>query len=132
MDFSPESFEKQDAVVERRKFQYLFKAGDNYTLMDLINYDQMELTPAQIGSAAAFMKEGLEGIFVLFFVGRVIGVELPRKLQLQVSFVGEGQAPFKPDWVMATLETGATVAVPTHVKKDDLIWIDTVEGIYIS
>ncbi len=131
MDFSPENSEKQNAVTERREFQYLFKAGENYTFMDVRHYDQFELTPAQVGSAAAFMKEGLDGITVTLFMGRVIGFELPRKVMLEVSFVGEGQAPFKPDWVLATLETGATVAVPTPVKKGDLIWIDTREGRYL-
>lgn len=131
MDFSPRNSNKEQSVTERRKFQYLFRAGDNFNLMDVTNYEQIELTPAQVGSAAAFMKEGLEGIIVTFFMHRVIGFELPRKVQLQVSWIGEGEAPLNPGFVLATLETGATVAVPTTIKKDHLVWIDTLEGIYL-
>lgn len=132
MDFSPQNLGKQKADLERREFQYLFKAGNNYTLMDVTNYDQFELTPAQVGSAAAFMKEGLEGIIVTLFMSRVIGFEIPRKVVLQVSWIGEGQAPLRPDWVLATLETGAIVAVPTHIKKGHIIWVDTVEGLFLD
>src|ERR1700733_6432834 len=37
------------AIVDKIDMQYVFKAGDNYTLMDLSNYEQSELTAAQIG-----------------------------------------------------------------------------------
>ena len=129
MDFSAENSE--NAVIERREWMYLYKAGANYVLMDAADYSLFELTPAQVGSAAAFMKEGIQGIIVTLFMSRVVGFELPRKVELQVGWIGEGQAPSKSDWVLATLETGAIVAVPTHIKKGDLIWVDTVDAVYL-
>ncbi|MBI2811250.1 MAG: hypothetical protein HYX67_10540 [Candidatus Melainabacteria bacterium] len=131
MDFSIAN-QDRDASVERREMVYAFRAGENYTLLDVTTYDQIELTLAQVGSAAAFMKEGMEKIVVTFFMHQVVGFELPRKVQLEVSWIGEGQAPGQFDRVLATLETGAVIAVPTHIKQGQVIWVDTVERIYLD
>ena len=42
-------------TVDRADFQYSYKDGDNFVFMDLGNYDQITLTPAQVGDAATFM-----------------------------------------------------------------------------
>ena len=42
-------------TVDRADFQYLYKDGDNFVFMDLGNYDQITLTPGQVGVAANFM-----------------------------------------------------------------------------
>src|ERR1700734_3753486 len=59
------------AIVEKSDLQYLYKSGENYAMMDAVSYEQMELTKAQIGSAAEFLKEGLENIVILKFQGRI-------------------------------------------------------------
>lgn len=58
MDFSPENSE--NAVIERRECAYLYKASANYVLMDVADYSLFELTPAQVGSAAAFRRRGFK------------------------------------------------------------------------
>jgi elongation factor P len=36
------------AVVEKSEMSFVFKAGDNFTMMDVTSYDQIELEPKRI------------------------------------------------------------------------------------
>lgn len=122
------------ANVEKSEFQYLFRSGENYTMMDQSNYEQMEMTAAQIGSTVEFMKESLEGITVLRYNDRVIGVELPNTVELEVTEAAPDErgdtssGGGKP----ATLETGATITVPFHIKVGDKIKVDTRSRKYLT
>ena len=80
------------------------------------------------------MKEGMEAD-VLEWNGKVIGVELPRTVSLEVTQTDPGvkgntkdSGGSKP----ATLETGAVVTVPLFVQEGEVIVIDTVTGEYMS
>src|ERR1700676_159875 len=53
------------AIVEKSIMQYLYKAGEHYTMMDTTSFEQEELSKEQIGSTAEFLKEELENISVL-------------------------------------------------------------------
>jgi elongation factor P len=122
------------ANIEKSEMQYLYKAGENYAMMDTVSYEQMELSPSQIGPAAEFLKEGLENISVLKYDGRVIGVELPNTVEL---FVTEAAPDERGDTSSgggkpATLETGATITVPFHVKVGDKIRVDTRSRKYLT
>ncbi len=122
------------AIVEKLEMQYLYKSGSNYAMMDAASYEQMELTKEQIGPAAEFLKEGLENIAVLKFQGRIIGVELPNTVELVITEAAPDErgdtssGGGKP----ATLETGATITVPFHIKVGDKIRVDTRSRKYIT
>ena len=122
------------ANIEKSEMQYLFKSGDAYTMMDQANYEQIELSEKQIGDGVEFLKEGLEGIVVLRFDGRVIGVELPNTVELEVKECAPDErgdtssGGGKP----AVLETGATITVPFHLKVGDRIKVDTRSRKYIT
>ncbi|MBN8659674.1 MAG: elongation factor P [Candidatus Obscuribacter phosphatis] len=122
------------ANVEKSEFQYLYRSGENYTMMDQVNFEQMDMTAQQIGSTVEFMKEGLEGITVLRYNDRVIGVELPNTVELEVTETAPDErgdtssGGGKP----ATLESGATITVPFHVKVGDKIKVDTRNRKYLT
>ena len=122
------------AIVEKSDMQYLFKTTDKYTMMDAASYEQLELDEDQIGSGVEFLKEGVEGITVLRFQGRVIGVELPNTVELEVTEAAPDErgdtssGGGKP----ATLESGATITVPFHIKVGDRIKVDTRNRKYIT
>ena len=79
-----------------------------------------------------FLKEGMEA-GVLTWEGKVIGVELPRTVSLQVTQTevgdkgntksGSGDKP-------ATLETGHVVTVPLFIQEGEDVIVDTVTGKY--
>lgn len=67
-----------------------------------------------------------------FFAERVISVELPKNLFLEVTYAedvvkGDTTSNVLKD---ATLETGLVVKVPAFIKTGDVISVDTASGEY--
>lgn len=122
------------AVVEKVFVQYLYKAGEKFTMMDTGTYEQFELGKEQIGSVSEFLKEGLENITVLKYDGRIIGVELPNTVELVVAETTPDErgdtssGGGKP----ATLDTGAVITVPFHIKVGEKIRVDTRTRKYVT
>jgi elongation factor P len=122
------------AIIEKSDMQYLYKSGDHYTLMDSATYEQIEVSAEQIGTSVEFLKETLEGIQVLKFEGKIMGVELPNTVELEITETvpdergDTSSGGGKP----ATLETGALVTVPFHLKVGDKIRVDTRTRKYIT
>jgi elongation factor P len=121
------------ARIERTAAQYLYKDGENYVVMDSTTFDQFPLSPAVVGDAASWLKENDE-LFLLQYEGRVLGVELPITVELEVTYTEPG---FKGDTATggtkpATLETGVSVDVPLFVDTGDRIRVDTRSGRYIE
>ena len=48
------------AIVERRGFQYLYPDGDEFVFMDLQTYDQIHVQRTLMGEASKFLVEGAE------------------------------------------------------------------------
>jgi elongation factor P len=121
------------ARIERSEAQFLYRDGENYVVMDSTTYDQFPLTPAQLGDTTQYLREN-DPLFLLQFDGRVLGVELPTAVTLEVTetepgFKGDtANAAFKP----ATLETGLVVDVPLFVSVGDRIRVDTRTARYIE
>jgi elongation factor P len=122
------------ANIEKTECQYLFKSGDNYTMMDTTNFEQFEMTAKQIGDAVEFMKEGLEGISVMKFEERIIGCELPNTVELEIveTVPDERGDTSSGGGKPATLETGAVIQVPFHMKQNEKIKVDTRTRKYVS
>jgi elongation factor P len=122
------------AIVEKFEMHYSYKDGANYVMVDSATYEQLELAPEAIGSVVEFLKEGLEGISVLRYDNRVIGVELPNTVELEVTEAAPDErgdtssGGGKP----ATLETGAVITVPFHIKVGDKIRVDTRSRKYLT
>lgn len=121
------------ARIERNEAQYLYRDADAYVVMDSSSYEQYPLSVDQLGDAARYLKES-DPLFVLQYDGRVIGVELPVSVELEVT---EAEPGFKGDTANpgtkpAVVETGATIDVPLFVGPGDRIRVDTRTGRYIE
>ncbi|MCB0825260.1 MAG: elongation factor P [Armatimonadetes bacterium] len=129
------SGEKVDPIyIEKVNYQYLYRQGSELVLMDLDSYEQIPVPETQIGDGAKYLKEEME-IMALVAGDEVLGYEVPNFVELVVEqtdpahkgdTVGGGAT--KP----ATLETGATVQVPFHIKEGDIIKVDTRSGDYLE
>ncbi len=118
------------ANTEEREMQYLYKDAEGYHFMNQANYDQVALSSEQLGEGKDFLQENLV-IKVMYFNERPIGIELPTFVNLKViettgAFKGDTVGGTKP----ATLETGAVVNVPFHIKEGDILKIDTRDYSY--
>ena len=99
--------------------------------MDPETFEQFELNADIVDAASGYLKEGDE-LSLQFFGDRVINVELPKNLYLEVTYSedvvkGDTTSSVLKD---ATLETGITVKVPAFIKVGDIISVDTSTGEY--
>ncbi len=123
----------EQAYLDRRQMQYLYKDGDSFVFMDNENYDQYHLPGDLVGELMLYLKEG-DNAHVIMYEGKPLSLDLPATVELKVvdtepSVKGAtAAAQFKP----ATLETGLKVTVPPFVGIGEMIAIDTRTGEYLS
>lgn len=121
------------AQLEEKQMQYLYHDGTNYCFMDTSTYEQVFLSPEQVGEAAELMPENTVAD-ILFHAERPIGVTLPNFVELEVV---ESEPGIKGDTASgaskpATLATGATINVPLFIEQGDVLRIDTRSGEYVE
>lgn len=119
--------------LETKDMQYLYSDGTNYTFMDMVNYDQVELSEDDIATAKNFIIEN-SIVKVTFFQGRPVAVDVDNFIVLAVS---ETQPNIKGDTSSgggkpATMETGLVVTVPFHINEGDRLKIDTRTSTYVE
>lgn len=131
----PKTFKGQDKIeraeVTNKAVQYLYSDGTDFHFMDPETFEQFQLSADIVDTAADYLKEGDELSFQ-FFGDRVINVELPKNLFLEVTYAedvvkGDTTSSVLKD---ATLETGLVVKVPAFIKVGDIISVDTATGEY--
>ena len=104
------------------------------TLMDLDSYEQIPVAESAIGDGAKYLKEEME-LLAMVANGEVLGYEVPQFVELEVT---QTDPSYKGDTVSggstkpATLETGAVVSVPFHIKEGDVVKVDTRTGDYLE
>lgn len=123
----------ENAVIERKDMQYLYKDEDLYYFMDTETYEQLPISVKTVGDALKLVKEN-EVVKILSHKGNVFGIEPPTFVELEVT---ETEPGFKGDTATgankpATVETGAVVKVPLFVNQGDRIRIDTRTGEYME
>jgi len=123
----------EEAILERRKKQYLYRDGKNYYFMDMETFEQIPFTEKELGDGTQFLRENME-VEVLVYKGAIIGVEMPGSVELKVTYTEPGK---KGDTVtnvtkLAIVETGAKVQVPLFINTGDTIRISTQTGEYIE
>jgi elongation factor P len=128
---SAESLEQ--AIIDKRDMQYLYRDGDDYVFMDQTTYDQVPVPAKNLGEAANFLKETGTAILMIN-EDEIIGVDLPASVELIVT---ETEPGIQGDRVSgarkpATLETGYVVQVPLFVGPGELIKVDTRSGEYLT
>jgi elongation factor P len=116
----------EPANVEEKNMQYLYKEGEDLVFMDEKSFEQVSVRADMIGDAVGLMKDNL-GCTVLFFNERPVDVSLPTFVLLEVTASEPGVRGDTSGNVtkQATVETGATVAVPLFINIGDLLKIDT-------
>jgi len=123
----------ETANVDKRSMQYLYNDGSSYVFMDVVTYDQIEVTPEIVGDAKNFMLENQEAI-VATNEGRVLYVELPASVELLIAETEPGlqgdrsTGGTKP----ATLETGHVIQVPLFLTTGEKVKVDTRDSSYLG
>ncbi len=123
----------EQAVIEKREMQYLYKDGAHYVFMDNTSYEQLSVEASSLGEAPSYLKEGDSAILQMYD-GEIVDVDLPAAVELAVT---ETEPGIQGDRVSgarkpATLETGRVVQVPLFVNPGDRIKVDTRSCEYLT
>ena len=123
----------EQATIDKREMQYLYRESAHYVFMDNSTYDQVNVDSPTLGAAARYLKEGDSAVLQISD-DEVVGIDLPAAVELAVSETEPGvqgdrvSGARKP----ATLETGLVVQVPLFVNPGDRIKVDTRSGDYLT
>ncbi|MEY4391521.1 MAG: elongation factor [Actinomycetota bacterium] len=123
----------EQAILEKRDMQFLYKDGADFVFMDQESYDQSHVSPAALGDAADYLVESAVAI-IATYQGDIVSVEIPASVELVISETEPGvqgdrvSGATKP----ATLETGKVIKVPLFVNTGDKVKVDTRTGDYIT
>lgn len=126
-----ESFEFAD--VGNKRCQFLYKSDESAFFMDNETFEQFELPIDQVEGSLPYLKDDME-VYVTFYEGKPIAVQLPPKIELKVLETPPGvkgdtaTGGSKP----ATLETGAVVNVPLFINEGEVILVNTETGEYVG
>src|SRR5881398_2134513 len=121
------------ATVDKSEMQFLYQDGADYVFMDTQTYDQIHVPPAAFGEGTSYLLENMTAT-VARHESTVLYVELPASVELTITYTEPGvqgdrsTGGNKP----ATLETGATVAVPLFITQGEKIKVDTRDGRYLG
>jgi elongation factor P len=123
----------EQAMIDKREMQFLYRDGDDYVFMDNVSYDQMTVEEHSLGSAASYLKEGDSAVLELY-LDEIVDVDLPAAVELAIT---ETEPGIQGDRVSgarkpATTETGLIVQVPLFVNSGDRIKVDTRSGEYLT
>jgi elongation factor P len=123
----------EQAIIEKRDMQFLYRDGADFVFMDTTSYEQMTASPDSLGDAPNYLKEGDEANLQMYD-GEIVGVDLPAAVELTVT---ETEPGIQGDRVSgarkpATLQTGLVVQVPLFVNTSDVIKVDTRSGEYLT
>ena len=123
----------EQAMLEKKDMQFLYRDGDEYVFMDQETYDQQNVAPTALGDAADYMVENSVAL-IAFYNDEIVTVEIPASVELAVTETDPGlqgdrvSGARKP----ATLETGKVIQVPLFINVGDRVKVDTRSGDYIT
>jgi len=123
----------EQAVLDKKEMQFLYRDGDEYVFMDTDSYEQQHVDPNALGDAADYLIEQATAL-IAFYNGEIVSVEIPASVELDIADTEPGlqgdrvSGARKP----ATLQTGKVIQVPLFVNPGDRVRVDTRSGEYIT
>ncbi len=123
----------EQAIIDKREMQFLYREQDHYVFMDNTSYEQIEVTPSQLGDAINYLKEQ-DNAVINTYNDEIVGIDLPAAVELIIT---ECEPGIQGDRVSgakkpATLETGLVIQVPLFVNQGEKVKVDTRTGDYLT
>ena len=124
----------ESAEVRRRPAQVLYEKDGRFEFMYMDDYNQFTLSREAIAAEAPFLAENMEGILALESEDKVLGLELPPVVELQITACDppvrgtSASARTKP----ATLSTGHVVQIPEYLAPGERVRVDTQTGRFLG
>jgi len=123
----------EQAVIDKREMQFLYRDGDDFVFMDNESYEQLHVSPTALGDAASYIVDGSTVVLQMYGT-EIVGSELPAAVELAIADTEPGVQGDRVSGArkLATLETGLVLQVPLFVNPGDRIKVDTRSGEYIT
>ena len=124
----------EDVELSRRPVQYIFKDGNLYTFMDTEDYNQYVLSEETLEDQAVWLIDNLEGITALLSDGKIISIELPQSIQLEITDTSPAikGATVTGRTKSATLSNGVVVQVPEYMESGERVKVNTETGKFMA
>lgn len=123
-----------EADCQRVQVQFSYIDGEQYIFMNTEDYSQYGLDTEALEGQVEFLSDGLEGITALIVEDKLVAIDLPASVVLEIVETSPGirgataSARSKP----ARLSSGLTVQVPEYIEQGELIKINTTNGKFMS
>ena len=123
----------EKAIVDEKKYNFLFEDDENYHFMDKVSYEQILIKKSKIGEKGKLLKENTE-VTINFYDDNPLSVDLPITINCKIistdaSLKGQTvSSSYKP----ATIENNVKIQVPPFIETNDEILLDTRTLEYIK
>jgi elongation factor P len=123
----------EQAFIDRRDHQYLYRDDLGFHFMDLEDFGQLALGADEVGDAKDYLVDGMS-LSLPMHNGQPIGVDLPAAVELEVTYA---EPAVKGDTrtgatKQVRLQTGLEIQVPLFVEQGDRVKVDTRTGEYLT
>ena len=129
---SGDRFEEPDLL--KRKINFLYVEGDDFHFMDEESFEQFHLSREMLADAAKWLVEGIT-LRSVVFEGKVIGIELPQFIEMEVVETGPGGRSDMASGKVtkpATLANGTVIKVPVYLEAGERAMVDTTTGEFVK
>ena len=125
--------EFEDAYLEHKEMEYLYKEGARLVMMDTTSYDQTEINAELFGDLVKYLSPNLH-VQVAFVQGKPVTIDLPNTVELKVVDTPPNiqGATATGQMKEAECEGGARIKVPAFVENGTVIKVDTRTNEYLS
>lgn len=119
--------------VESKEYEFLYRDGEDFIVMDSETFDQLPVGPDMVGDAAKWLAPNTR-VTCQLYEEQIVQFEIPATVTLEVT-----EAPPVVKGATATnqlkeviLETGAKVRVPPFIGTGERICVDSRTGAYLE
>ena len=123
----------EQAIIDRREFEYLYSDHSGAVFMDSESFDQLTLGADLLGESGHFLKPNA-AVTGFVYNGTVVSVELPSVVELEITETAPSMkgATATNQLKEALCETGLKTRVPPFIKVGEVVKISTATGEYVS
>lgn len=127
--FSPDD-NVEKVILYREEYEYLYRDGDSFVLMHPQSYEQINVPVTMIPSEQHGLMVPNMKLSVLSIESKTVQVEMPQVVEVEVIDAPDAARGDTATSVtkLATIETGAQVRVPGHIRKGDKIKVRVEDG----
>jgi len=123
----------EEADLRREKANFMYRTGDQLSLMIESTYETVDLPVEIMGDKADYMKDGLD-VIVQYFNDAPISIDIPVKIAYKIIEADPGVKGNSSSNVMkdAKIETGKMVRVPLFIEAGESVVFNTIEDEYVG